>query len=125
MGRKSNSPTSMAAFRQPILLQRGAHPPREAGPQGFAGVSVVAAKRLQLPGGRKAHVHQLHFVHDPQAVLVEQAEFHGPAGAGSGVTPIHGTGQQHVLGADQNRTMFRVEMPFPSVRTAHEQVHAD
>ena len=110
---------------QPAALQSRAHPPHETRPQRLARASILVPKRLKLPRSRKAHVHRLHFVHHPEGVLVQQPELHGPARPGARVAAVHRARKQHVLGSDQHRVGFGIQMPPAGVGAAHDRVHAD
>jgi hypothetical protein len=82
------------------------------------------AERIQLGRGLQAYAHQLGFIHDPEAVVVEQGEVDGPSVAAHAITAVHGPAEEHVLGADYDAGFFGVHIPVSEVRlqflTAHE-----
>ena len=102
-------------------MQGRAHPPGFAGAQGLA--SIIVAEGLQLRRRGQAHVHQLDFIHYPQAVVVQQPELHRPAGAAGGVAAIQRTADQHVLGSHQNGFALGFDLPGRCVSTTHQGVH--
>ncbi len=56
--------------------------------QGFFAFIILPTKRLQLAGSGKADVHELHLVHHPQAVVIEQPELHRPARAWRAIAAV-------------------------------------
>lgn len=53
--------------------------------------------------------------HDPQGVLIQQAELDWPTCPAAGVASIQGSRQQHVLRANQNRRTLRMQEPFSGI----------
>lgn len=111
---------------QPIWLKCGAHPPRKARAEGSViSFGILGSECGQLGARGQACIHELHFVEDPEGILVEEAEIEGPACASDGVSAIESAGQEHVLCADEDGGFFRVELPANVLRAAHEDVGVD
>ena len=50
---------------------------------------------------------------------------HGPAGAGHAVAAVKSPGKEHVLGADEDRRFFWVDVPFAAERVVFLAAHED
>ncbi len=72
---------------KPRRIERGTHPGGLDGGDG----PEHPAERLELGARGEPVAHQLHLVHHPQTVAVEQAEVHRPAESRQGVATIEGT----------------------------------
>jgi hypothetical protein len=100
----------------------GAHPCRQTWLQRR---EPLPAHPIELRGRPKARPHQLNFVDEPAAVVVEQAEMDRPLEAAHRVAAIERARQELVLRADKHPSLFTRSNPFNVDRTAHELVNAD
>lgn len=48
---------------------------------------------------------------------------HGPPKTAHAITPIEGAGKEHVLGADENRVAFGVDVPVAVIFATHKQMY--
>ncbi|OQA23952.1 MAG: hypothetical protein BWY59_02406 [Verrucomicrobia bacterium ADurb.Bin345] len=98
-----------------------AHPP---GVTRSGWLETVLSEPIELGRGPEPRPHQLHLIHDPEAVVVEKGEVHGPAGAGHAVSAVECAGEEHVLCADEDSGLFRIDVPFAAaviiILSAHE-----
>jgi len=83
------------------------------------------AKSLDLSGGLNADAHQLHLVHHPEAIIIEQPEVHRPPVPAHAVAAIQRPGEQHVLGSDYYGVPLRIDVPVIFIFTAHEHSDGD
>ena len=69
------------------------------------------AKRLNLSAGLDRDAHELGLVEDPERVIVQEPKMHRPAVATHREATIQCAREEHVLGADQDRWLFRKLLP--------------
>ena len=78
-----------------------------------------------MGGNGEPRPHQLHFVHDPKAVVVEKSEVHRPAVAGHAVATVKGAGEEHVLSSDKDGLFLGIEVPVAVTAFGTLAAHQD
>ena len=101
---------------------RRAHPPRRAG---FQDLESIIPHPVQLRRRPEPRSHQLHFVHDPQAVVVQKPEVHRPAIPAHPVATVEGSGKKHVLRAYEHGVPLHLGIPFADAFAPHDHVKPD
>ncbi len=104
---------------QPPRMQRCAAPQGAAG----HGAGETPPKGLQLSGGRQARAHKLHFVKNPEGIIVQQGKVQRPAKTAHGIAPIERAGKELILRADQHGLVFGARIPVLRHIAAHKHMH--
>ncbi|HNT16234.1 MAG TPA: hypothetical protein PKO21_15460 [Verrucomicrobiota bacterium] len=108
---------------QTLFFKRCAHPPGWTRAEGRH--LFVMPETIQLRAGFNTHAHQLRFIHDPKAIVVEQTKVHRPAVAAHAVAAIEGATEKHVLRTDEDGVFLGINVPFAGVLSAHKDVDAN
>ena len=106
---------------QPSGLDRRRHPQT----MNRTETAQFASQPGQLGRRRQTVCHQLHFVHHPEAIVVQKPVLHRPHERRASITPVEGTRQQHILGADNDLRAFGVKMPLFTRLAPHEHDDID
>jgi len=96
-----------------------AHPCRAAWLQSW---KAFAPHPIQLSCCPKTGPHELHFIDDPLAVLVQEAEMHGPIETAHAIASIQCPRQKHVLRPNEHPGPIRCGSPGVIGVTANELV---
>ena len=78
---------------------------------------------FELGGCAEPGTHELDFVEDPEAVIVQQGEIERPAKAAHGIASVERTGKELILCADDHHVPVRCAVPVLIDTAAHKHMN--